>query len=326
MILLLGASGYIGQFFSCELRRRGCDFIPLTRKAFDYSDFNLLFNFVRKTRPEFVINAAGRAGKPGMEICEHERAAMLFANTLLPQTIAKVCLMTNTPWGHVSSACIYSGAKVRNDGSMTVERNFSRPELLRLLAEHPENVRGYTEWDEPNFSFRHAPCNFYSGTKVLAEEAIQGVGLNYIWRLGTPFNERDESRNFLSQIQNQTKVYDDVISLSHTNDFVQACLELWKRRAPFGIYNVTNPGSVTTRQVAEMIQHRLKPNGGFEFWQDDPEFDRDGAKKPDTHCLIDTAKLLATGVKIRPVTEALEEALQNWRAATPFTELIRTAA
>jgi nucleoside-diphosphate-sugar epimerase len=33
MILLLGASGYIGRAFANELRRRGDRFIPLTRKA-----------------------------------------------------------------------------------------------------------------------------------------------------------------------------------------------------------------------------------------------------------------------------------------------------
>src|SRR5258708_4953287 len=103
MILLLGASGYIGQAFARELRRRGSCFIPLTRKAIDYSQFGLLFDYVRKMRPTFVINAAGYPGKPNVEACEPAREETLYANTLLPQTVARVCLMTNTPWGHVSS-------------------------------------------------------------------------------------------------------------------------------------------------------------------------------------------------------------------------------
>jgi len=40
---------------------------------------------------------------------------------------------------------------------------------------------------------------FYSGTKALAEEAIRGVGQSYIWRPRMPFNERDETRNLLSE-------------------------------------------------------------------------------------------------------------------------------
>src|ERR1700722_17198154 len=278
MILVLGANGYIGRIFSAELRRRGCDFIPLTRKVINYTDFDLLFDYVRKIKPTFIINAAGYPGKPNVEACELAREETLFANTILPQTVAKVCLMTNTPWGHISSGGIYSGAKIVDGDGLTVERNFNRPELLRLFAEHPEKICGYSEWDEPNFSFRQAPCNFYSGTKALAEEAIRGVGQSYIWRLGLPFNERDDSRNFLWRVQSLPRIYDGVNSLSHTDDFARVCLDLWERQAPFGIYNVTNPGAVTMRQVVELIQKFLKPPRPFEFLRDDAEFYREGNK------------------------------------------------
>ncbi|MGH7954011.1 MAG: SDR family oxidoreductase, partial [Limisphaerales bacterium] len=324
MILLLGASGYIGRIFAAELRRRGQDFIPLTRRAIDYGNFDLLFDYIRKMKPAFLINAAGYIGKPSVDACELAREEALHANTILPQIIAKVCLMTNTPWGHVSSACIYMGAKIVEDDGMIIEKKISRSELIRLLAEHPEKIRGYTEWDEPNFSFRNAPCNFYSGTKALAEEAIRGVGQNYIWRLGIPFNERKESGNFIAQIQSHTKVYDGVNALSHTDDFTRACLDLLEREAPFGIYNVTNPGAVPTRQVVEMIQRILKPNRGFEFWEEDAELHRDGTRTLHSNCVLDASKLLATGVKMPPADEALEDALQKWRGMppTPAEELI----
>jgi len=325
MILLLGASGYIGQLFSAELRRRGSDFVPLTRQALDYADFDLLFNFVRKVKPAFLINAAGYAGKPDVDACEQAREETLFANTILPQTIAKVCLMTNTPWGHVSSGYIYSGAKILENHELIIERNFNRPELLQLFAEHPERICGYNEWDEPNFSFRQAPCNFYSGTKALAEEAIRGVGQSYIWRLGLPFNERDDSRNFLSRIQSNPQIYDGVNSLSHTDDFVRACLELWERRAPFGIYNVTNPGAVTTRQVVEMIKKILKPSRRFEFWEEDEKFYRERNKALRANCILDASKILAAGVQMRPVQEALTDALRHWRGPLSLAKFNQAA-
>jgi dTDP-4-dehydrorhamnose reductase len=327
MILLLGASGYIGHAFTGELRRRGLAFIPLTRKAIDYTNFDLLFDYVRKIKPEFIINAAGHTGKPNVDACEEAREDTLYANAILPQTVAKVCMMTNTVWGHVSSGCIYSGAKMVENERTIIERNHNSPELRRLLVENPEKISGFTEWDEPNFSFRHAPCNFYSGTKALAEEAIHGVGQSYIWRIGMPFNEQDESRNFLWRIQNYPKVYDGVNSLSHTDDFVRASLDLWARQAPFGIYNVTNPGAVTTRQVVEMIQRILKPARHFEFWKDDKEFYRFGAKSPRSNCVLDVSKLLATGVKMRPVQKALEDALRKWSVTSPAAaELTRLNA
>jgi dTDP-4-dehydrorhamnose reductase len=309
MILLLGSTGYVGQAFSAELRRRGHGFIPLTRKAINYSDFNLLFDYVRRVKPRFIINAAGYRGRPNVDACEANREETLFANTLLPQTIARVCSMTNTPWGHVSSGCIYRGAKMILSGKT---QNVEGAKLRRLFAESPEKICGYTEWDEPNFAFRHAPCNFYSGTKALAEEVIRELGDAYIWRPGMPFNERSEPRNFLWRLQHYARVFDGVNSISHLDDFVRACLDLWETQAPYGIYNVTNPGAVATRQVVDMIQRTLKPERRFDYWSDDEEFYQYGAKALRSNCVLDVSKLLATGVRIRPVEKALEDSLHHW--------------
>jgi len=312
MILLLGSSGYVGQAFATELRRRGHGFIPLTRKAINYGDFNLLFDYVRKVKPEFIINAAGYRGRPNVDACEEAREETLFANTLLPQTIARVCSMTDTPWGQVSSGCIYRGAKMILNGKT---QNVEGVELRQLFAEHPEKICGFTEWDEPNFAFRHPPCNFYSGTKALAEEAIRGQGDVYIWRPGMPFNECSEPRNFLWRLQHYDRVLDGVNSISHLEDFVRACLDLWEKQAPFGIYNVTNPGAVVTRQVVEMIQRVLKPERRFEYWESDSEFYLYGVRALRSNCVLDVSKLLATGVRIRPVEKALEDSLRHWTIA-----------
>jgi dTDP-4-dehydrorhamnose reductase len=279
----------------------------------------LLFDYVRKIRPEFVINAAGFSGKPNVDACEIERMETFQANTLLPQTIGRVCLMTNTPWAHVSSGCIYSGAKVFEDRQMRIERDLNRAELRERFEVHPETFFGFTELDEPNFSFRSPPCSFLAGTKALAEEALRGLGQTYLWRARLPFDERDGPCNVLSKLQRYHKVYDHVTSLSHLGDFVRACLDLAERRAAFGIYNIANPGAVTTRQVIELIQRTLKPLRDFEYWSDDEFYNVEG-RAPRSNCILDVSKLLRTGIKMRPVTEALEEALTRWQAATPSVQ------
>jgi len=314
MIVLLGASGYIGQAFAQALRERAQSFTALSRKHVDYTRFDTLLEFLSRTKPKFLINAAGYTGKPNVDACENAKADTLAGNTLLPQTIAQACLVTRTPWGHVSSGCIFSGAKVTQGATTRVEKDLSKPELRELAEKTPLAIHGYSETDEPNFTFRQLPCSFYSGTKALAEETISGPGQSYIWRLRIPFDEWDNSRNYLTKIQRYPKVYDNVNSISHRADFVRACLDLWERRAPFGTYNVTNPGFVTTRQVVKLIQQTLKPNRPFEFWQDDAEFYRVAAKTPRSNCVLEVSKLLATGVKLRPVHEALELSLRDWKA------------
>jgi UDP-glucose 4,6-dehydratase len=134
------------------------------------------------------------------------------------------------------------------------------------------------------------------------------------------FNECDDSRNLLSKLQHYDRVYDNVNSITHLDEFVRACLELWERQGPFGIYNVANPGAVTTRWIVEMIQQILKPDRHFEFWKDDEEFYRCQAKTPRSSCILDVSKLLSSGVRMRPVEEALEAALDRWHMALPTAQ------
>jgi dTDP-4-dehydrorhamnose reductase len=299
------------------LRQRKIDFIPLARKQTDYTRFDTLLEFLRTKKPVFVINAAGYTGKPNVDACELHKADTLAGNVLLPQTIAHACAALKIPWGHISSGCIFSGAKIVEGEKTRIEKDLTKKELRAFVEKSPEKIHGFTETDAPNFSFRDLPCSFYSGTKALGEEAIAGIGQSYIWRLRIPFDEFDNARNYLSKLQRYAKVYDNVNSISHRADFVKACLDLWEKRAPFGIYNVINPGFVTTRQVVALIGKELKPNRKFEFWSSDEEFYKAAAKTPRSNCVMDVSKLLAAGVKIRPVNKALEDSFKNWKPEEP---------
>jgi UDP-glucose 4,6-dehydratase len=66
-----------------------------------------------------------------------------------------------------------------------------------------------------------------------------------------------------------------------------------------------------------MIQRILKPDRRFEFWKNDEEFYRCQAKTPRSNCILDASKLLSLGVRMRPVEEALEDALKRWQMASP---------
>ncbi len=95
-------------------------------------------------------------------------------------------------------------------------------------------------------------------------------------------------------------------------DFVRGCLELVERRAPYGIYNVTNPGAVTTREIVELIERLVRPGRRFEFWSDAAEFYRGGERAPRSSCIIDSGKMARMGVKMPPAKEALQAAMGRW--------------
>lgn len=312
MVLLLGASGYIGQAFASELQRRNVSFQPVSRASLDYTRFDHFLEYLRSSKATFVINASGHTGRPNVDACEEQKSETILGNTVAPVAVAHACVAAGVPWAHVSSGCIYSGAKVLQDGQWKIERDLNTPVLRELFRKDYAAFRGFDETDSPNFSFRQPPCSFYSASKALAEEALRVLPNGYLWRLRIPFDEQDNPRNYLTKLLSYPRVYDNINSLSQRADFVRTCLDLWQRQAPFGIYNVTNPGAVSTRDVIELIAKLLALNRKFEFWDNDEEFYRLGAKTPRSNCILDTTKLAAAGIVMPPVKDAIRAALSHW--------------
>jgi dTDP-4-dehydrorhamnose reductase len=289
MIILLGGSGYVGQAYQQLLTQKGIPFRNLRRAELDYSDAPTLTAFLREIRPAFLINAAGYTGKPNVDACELHKAECLFGNAVLPGRIAEACAAAGVPWGHVSSGCIFTGA--RPDGT------------------------GFTEADTPNFTFRRDNCSFYSGTKALGEETLAGAPEVFIWRLRIPFDHRESPRNYLTKLMRYERLLEAANSISQLHEFAAATFACWEKRIPFGTYNVTNPGHVTTREVVDLIlQSGVHPKT-YQFFTDESEFMRLAAKTPRSNCVMSSAKLAATGITLTPVRAAIRQALAQWKRA-----------
>ncbi len=286
MILLIGGNGYVGRAFQVFLEKRNTLFRSISRNEVDYYDKTKLARLIQDTKATFLINAAGYTGKPNVDTCEDHKAETLLGNAVLPGIIREVCEDLKLPWGHVSSGCIYTGC--RSDG------------------------RGFTETDSPNFSFRTNNCSFYSGTKALGEEVLEDAENCYIWRLRIPFNHIDSPRNYLSKLINYEYLLEAENSISHLNDFVAACTATWENNIAPGIYNVTNPGSVTTIQVVELLKEYLVPKREFKFFKNEDEFMQKAARTPRSNCVLDSSKIIQAGIELRPAEEAIIHSLNNW--------------
>ena len=285
MIAILGSTGYVGGKYLNVLRSRGIACLGLSRSEVDYSDILTLRRWLGDHKPDFLINAAGYTGKPNVDACEDHRAECLFGNAVLPGRIREACESTETPWGHVSSGCIYQGR--RSDGE------------------------GWSEDDAPNFSFRSPPCSFYSGTKALGEEVLVDAQQCFVWRLRVPFNHEDSKRNYLCKILAYDRLLEVENSLSHIDDFVAATLACWEKRVPYGVYNVTNPGAVTTRQVTEWMLEAGVTDKEFTFFESEEEFMCQAARTARSSCALDVSKLETAGIELRPVEEAVRVSLRK---------------
>ncbi len=101
-------------------------------------------------------------------------------------------------------------------------------------------------------------------------------------------------------------------SISELREFVEASLLCWEMRIPFGIYIVTDPGSVTTREVVDLIKKNGLCDKEFSFFGSEDKFMRAAAVAPRSNCVMNSDKLLRTGIRLTEVHEAVKRDLRNW--------------
>lgn len=288
-ILILGKSGYLAGFFLRHLGQNDMPHLAVGRRDLDFARPEALRDFLLHQKPSLVIHCAGFTGKPNVDACETQPEACRFGNITLPVRVAEVCRDLSLPLAQISSGCIYQGSRDPQD-----------------------HLAGFREDDPPNFSFRHPPCSFYSGTKAEMEERLQGFPNLYIWRLRMPFWHVDEPRNLLSKLIRYPQILEARNSLSQAEDFVGAALELWRRRAPFGTYHICNPGSVLTSEIVSKLAAAGLRKNPWHMYADSAAFVADH-HVPRSACVLDTSKLRSCGITLPAIHEAIDQAIAKWR-------------
>jgi len=163
---------------------------------------------------------------------------MLQTNTLLPQTIARVCTATNTTLGHVSSAAsIRAPRLLRMEGQaggrpgLTTAGHFSRRSRRSSVALQKRTIQ-ISHLSARRALFiavpRHSRRRHCEPLRPISGDCVAVQPTRY-------------PDNFLSHLQDGFKFHDSINSISHVDECVGACLELWEQRAPVGVYNVVNP-------------------------------------------------------------------------------------
>jgi len=287
MITLLGANGYVGQTMTNTLEHHQISFRTISRVDLDYYDAKRLRNFLASIQSKFLINCAGFTGKPNVDACESAKYESLQGNAVLPGLIREVCEDLKIPWGQISSGCIYSGRR--------------------------DDRKGWTEEDEPNFSFRSPPCSFYSGTKALGEEVLEGAENCFVWRFRIPFNYEPSPRNYLQKLLNYENLLEAENSVSNLQEFCKKCMECFTKDVEPGVYNMTNPGSITTSQVTEWMIKEGLTNKKFKFFNSEEEFMTKTAIAPRSSCVLDTTKAEKAGIGMRPVEETMIDSIRKMR-------------
>lgn len=219
-----------------------------------------------------IINAAGFTGSPNVDACETLRQETINGNVIFPLELEHQ--HRAIPIVHISSGCVYTGYK---DG-------------------------GWTEEDPPNFDFNNG--SFYSGSKALAQELLTPfLDKSYLLRIRMPFGLHRHPKNFLTKLEKYEKLIDFENSLSYTIDVAQVAVHFAVHRPKPGIYNVCNPGSSTTRQIANQM-------GLNKSWFTEDEF-KQATQAPRSNCVLNTDKLQKV-FPLQPIDSVLESVISKY--------------
>lgn len=284
MILLFGSTGYIGSEFKKQLTQQNIKAIcwENARKT----SFDQLQNLLKYQKITIAINAAGYTGKPNVDACEKNKDETFYGNVLWPHLLSQWCSLNDIKLLHISSGCIYSG--------------------------NTTDKKGFTEEDEPNFTFKQNNCSYYSGTKDLGEKTVLLNEKTYVCRLRIPFESDDNSRNYISKILKYAKLLNAENSCSNKQDFVRACIEMIQKEVPYGIYNIVNSGSITTEQLVQKLQKTIAKDKIFNIISDE-EFYTSCVSTPRSNCVLNNDKILKCGIKLDHINDSIDNCLKNWK-------------
>lgn len=288
MVLLLGSSGYVGDAVKQALTNESIDFICKSiRYPLDKQDFQ---RTLLKEKIEVVINCAGYTGVPNVDACElpENKQLCIEANAFLPAQIMEVCNDAHVKMVHVSSGCIYTDYACANAQPPTIQ---------------------FEELDAPNFSFMMGNCSWYSGTKALGEMMCADA---YICRLRIPFNGEINARNYLCKMRNYDVLLNATNSFSQLEEFARGIVHIALNidaAHHMRIFNMTQPGYMTTVQVVEMM-HKHNIVKDKLYFKSIDEFNRT-IKAPRSNCVLNSSYACSCGIKLTPIEDAMNLAIEK---------------
>ena len=244
----------------------------------DIRDRQAIRQVLQEVQPSVVINATGKTGRPNVDWCEDHAAETLSSNVAGPLILAQECLARNVFMAHLGSGCVYEG----NNGG-----------------------HGFSETDQPNFD-----GSLYSRSKRASESALKDLPVLQL-RIRMPFDGTPHPRNLITKLVGYRKVISTPNSLTCIDDFLLAAEKLIAARRT-GLWNVTNPGSITHDRILSLYRDLVDPAFTYELMSLDTLASKVRAAR--SNCVLSTKKLECEGIRLPPVEEAMRRALGAYGA------------
>lgn len=269
MKTLIFGAGYIGHKLHDALA-------DATLTKADITDRAAIEEALQEYRPDAVINAAGKTGRPNVDWCESHQHETHLANVVGPLQLAEACARRDVYLLHLGSGCIFYGQSPQPGG-----------------------------WREDDFA---NPTAFYSRTKYAADLVLSRLPQVAIARLRMPIDGAPGERNLITKLSRYPQVIDVENSVTVVEDLIHVVRQLTERRLS-GIFHVTNPGTMRHRDLLALYRELVDPQHTCDLISEEELVRRNLAVKARSNCILSSTRLAEAGITMRPIEEALRAAM-----------------
>lgn len=230
-------------------------------------------------KPDAVLNAAGRTGRPNVDWCETHQVETTRDNVIGTLVLAEACQERNLYFLHIGSGCIFYGPS--------------------------PDPRGWKEDDHAN------PSAFYSRSKYAADLILTKLPNVAIARLRMPIDSRPGPRNLIDKLATYQSVIDVENSVTVIDDLVAALRGIIEKRGT-GVFHTVNPGIMRHRDLLGLYRELVDPNHTCEWITDADLVARGLATKQRSNNILQSDRLRELGVYMRPIQEALRDTMMKY--------------
>ncbi|MBJ7265749.1 dTDP-4-dehydrorhamnose reductase [Idiomarina abyssalis] len=225
-ILLLGKSGQVGFELKRALSPFG-DIVAPNRYELDLAKLDAVNDFVNKTKPDVIVNAAAWTDVDGAEV---NKNSALRLNTILPTLLATYAKEKQCKLVHYSSDYVYPGT-------------------------------GTQAWSEES---QTNPINYYGVTKLDGDQAIEDSETDYLifrtsWVYSARRNNFMKTMLRLAESKRELGIIDDQIGSPTTARLIaQTTVLALHSNLKAGVYNLAAKGYISWHKFAESIFSKAK--------------------------------------------------------------------
>lgn len=226
-------------------------------------------------RPDVIINATGKTGRPNVDWCEDHKEETWFANVDVVRMFAEYTKREGIMLVHFSSGCIYEGD---NGG------------------------KGFSEDDAPNFE-----GSYYSHTKAEAERLLKDYNNVIIVRPRMPVSSIPSERNLINKLLGYKKIILVPNSITIIEDLLPTLKGLIEGKH-VGTFNAVNPEPVTHKDILDLYEKY----SGIALHKEYIPASALNVRAPRSNTILSAKKLELLGLGMAHTKESLERIVKHY--------------